>query len=239
MTTILFLSIVKALLDFPVDVADYELIDLFNWQEEVKDMISQLAFVRMVDVQTETIERYIRDGKLAADLEVPFGDNRSFKYYKEETVKKYAKQYGWDLITPANMKDKFMDMVKTMDMSYSYKPVLLKAMLEHVDENGRVLVEDIVNYFMDFYSSRQEKGLVVEKKKSLFCKEGYMEKDIEGIIFRNPFKRFEDMRFMSRCRDIEYVEFNRHVWKKLSGEEKAWIVGRCDERLEEYYSKLF
>ena len=226
-----------ALLDFPVDVGDYELIDLFNWQEEVKDMISQLAFVRMVDVQTETIERYIRDGKLTADLEVPFGDNRSFKYYKEETVKKYAKQYGWDLITPANMKDKFIEMVKTMDMSYSYKPVLLKAMLEHVDENGRVLVEDIVNYFMAFYSARKEKGLVVEKKQSLFYKDGYTEKDIEGIIFRNPFKRFEDMRFMSRCRDIEYVEVNRHVWKKMSGEEKAWIVGRCDERLEEYYRK--
>ena len=150
-------------------------------------MISQLAFVRMVDVQTETIERYIRDGKLAADLEVPLGDNRSFKYLKEETVKKYAKQYGWDLITPANMKDKFMDMVKTMDMSSSYKPVLIKAMLEHIDENGRVLVEDIVNYFLAFYSARKEEGLVVEKKQSLFCKVGYSNKDVERNIFMNPF----------------------------------------------------
>ena len=224
-------------LDFPVDVADYELIDLFNWQDEVKDMISQLEFVRMVDVQTETIERYIREGKIVADLEVPFGENRSFKYFKEETVKKYAKQFDWELITAANMKDKFMDMVKTMDMSFSYKPVLLKAMFEHVDENGRVLVADIVNYFMDFYSARKEKSLVVEKKQSIFGKDGYTKKDVEGIIFRNPFRRFEDMRFMSRCRDIEYVEFNRHVWKNLTGEEKEWIVGRCDEKLEEYYRK--
>lgn len=41
-------------LDFPVNAADYELIDLFNWQDEVKVMISQLDFVRIVDVQTET-----------------------------------------------------------------------------------------------------------------------------------------------------------------------------------------
>ena len=226
-----------ALLDFPVEVADYELIDLFNWQDEVKDMISQLEFVRMVDVQTETIERYIREGKIAADLEVPFGDKRSFKYFKEETINKYAKQYGWELIIPANMKAKFMEMVKTMDMSFSYKPVLLKAMLEHVDENGRILVEDMVNYFIEFYSARKEKGLVVEKKQSIFCKDGYTEKDVERNIFANPFKRFEDMRFMSRCRDIEYVEFNRYVWKRLTAAEKAWIVGRCDERLEEYYGK--
>ena len=40
---------------------------------------------------------------------------------------------------------------------------------------------------------------------------------------------------MSLCRDIEYVEFNRHAWKRLTTEKKVWIVGRCDEKLEEYY----
>jgi len=224
-------------LDFPVNAADHELIDLFNWQDEVKGMISQLEFVRMVDVQTETIERYLREGKITPDLEVPFGDKRSFKYFKVATVEGYAKEYGWELINPANMKDKFMDMVRTMDMSFSYKPVLLKAMLEHVDESGRVRVEDMVNYFMDFYRGRKESGLVVEKKSSLYCKAGYTRKDIERNIFGNPFKRFEDMRFMSRCRDIEYVEFNRHVWKGITQEETVWIVGLCDEKLEEYYRK--
>ncbi len=67
------------------------------------------------------------------------------------------------------MKDKFMDMVKVMDMSFSYKPVLLKAMSDHADENGKVGVGDVVDYFIEFYSVRKNKGLVVEKKKlSLF-----------------------------------------------------------------------
>ena len=104
-------------MDFPIDVADYELINLFNWQEEVKDLISQIEFVRMVDVQSETIERYIREGKIEPDLEVPIGTKRTFKYFTEEKVYKYAKKFGWELITPANMKDKFMDMVEVMDMS--------------------------------------------------------------------------------------------------------------------------
>ncbi|HOV27401.1 MAG TPA: DEAD/DEAH box helicase [Pseudobacteroides sp.] len=190
----------EVLLDFPVNVTDYELIDLFNWHEEVKNMISQLEFVRMVDVQSETIEKYIREGKIKPDLEVPIGDKRSFKYFREETVRKYASQYGWDLITPANMKDKFMEMVNTMDMSFSYKPVLLKAMFDHVDENGRVRVEDIVDYFIEFYSDRKNRGLVVEKKTSIYCKENYTRKDVEKNIFANPFKRFEDMRFMKRCK---------------------------------------
>lgn len=78
---------------------------------------------------------------------------------KEETVKNYARQYGWDIINPANMKAKFMDMVKTMDMSFSYKPVLLKAMFEHVDDKGRVIVEDIVNYFYRFLQCQKRKRL--------------------------------------------------------------------------------
>lgn len=224
-------------LDFPMNAADYELIDLFNWQDEVKDMISQLEFVRMVDVQTETIERYIREGKLKADLEVPVGDKRSFKYFREDTVRKYALEYGWELITAANMKDKFMEMVKTMDMSFSYKPVLLKAMFEHVNESGRVRVEDIVDYFINFYGDRKDKGLFIEKKSSIYCKEGFTRKNAERNIFANPFKRFEDMRFMKRSREIEFVEFNRHVFKKLTNKDIAWIKKHCDDKLEEYYGR--
>ncbi|MCX7923849.1 MAG: DEAD/DEAH box helicase family protein [Clostridia bacterium] len=224
-------------LDFPIDVADYELIDLFNWQDEVKDMISQLEFVRMVDVQSETIERYIREGRLKPDLKVPVGDKRSFKYFKEDTVKKYASEFGWELISAANMKDKFMEMVKAMDMSFSYKPVLLKAMLDHVDDKGRVRVEDIVDFFIGFYGDRKDKGLFVEKKSSMLCRDGFTRKDVERNIFANPFKRFEDMRFMKRCREIEFVEFNKHVFKRLTKEDIGWIKMHCDEKLGAYYGR--
>ena len=51
---------------------------------------------------------------------------------REESVRNIAKQYGWDLITPQNMADKFMKFIETMDMSFSYKPVLLKAIYEYM-----------------------------------------------------------------------------------------------------------
>ena len=76
----------EAWLDVPIDVSDYEIIDLFNWQNSVKDMISQIEFVRMVDVQSEMVDRYIKDGKIKPDLSVPFGDKRMFHYFREESV---------------------------------------------------------------------------------------------------------------------------------------------------------
>ncbi|WP_102401365.1 DEAD/DEAH box helicase [Haloimpatiens massiliensis] len=227
----------EAILDFPVDVTDYELVDLFNWQEKVKGMISQLEFVRMVDVQSETLSRYIKDGKIKTDLEVPMG-SKTVRYFNEDTVKKYAKEFGWDIINASNMKEKFMEMVKTMDMSYSYKPVLLMAMLENVNEKGKVLIDDIVDYFIDFYEDRKARHLVVEKKKSLYCREKYSKTEVKRNIFANPFKRFEDMGFMKKSKDAEYVEFNYYVWKKLSREERVWIGKWCEGKLEEYYGRI-
>ena len=158
----------EAWLDVPIDVSDYEIIDLFNWQNSVKDMISQIEFVRMVDVQPETVERYIKDGKVKPDLSIPFGDKRMFHYFREESIRNIAKQYGWDLITPQNMADKFMKFIETMDMSYSYKPVLLKAIYEYMDTSGRVALPDVVDYFIDFYEDRKAHGMIAEKSTSIY-----------------------------------------------------------------------
>lgn len=172
----------EAWLDVPIDVSDYEIIDLFNWQNSVKDMISQIEFVRMVDVQSETVERYIKDGKVKPDLSIPFGDKRMFHYFREESIRNIAKQYGRDLITPQNMADKFMKFIETMDMSYSYKPVLLKAIYEYMDTSGRVALPDVVDYFIDFYEERKAHGMIAEKSTSIYQKGGYTRKDVEKNI---------------------------------------------------------
>ena len=228
----------EAWLDVPIDVDDYEIIDLFNWQNSVKDMISQIEFVRMVDVQSETVDRYIKDGKIKPDLSVPFGDKRMFHYFREESVRNIAKQYGWDLITPQNMADKFMKFIETMDMSYSYKPVLLKAIYEYMDSNGRVALPDVVDYFIDFYEDRKAHGMIAEKPNSIYQKGGYTRKDVEKNVLSNPFKRFEDMRFLMRCKDVETVEVNPIIFRKLTREDWLHIVDVCDKSLEKYYARF-
>ena len=228
----------EAWLDVPIDVDDYEIIDLFNWQNSVKDMISQIEFVRMVDVQSETVDRYIKDGKIKPDLSVPFGDKRMFHYFREESVRNIAKQYGWDLITPQNMADKFMKFIETMDMSFSYKPVLLKAIYEYMDSNGRVALPDVVDYFIDFYEDRKAHGMIAEKPNSIYQKGGYTKKDVEKNILSNPFKRFEDMRFLMRCKDVETVEVNPIIFRKLTREDWLHIVDVCDKSLEKYYARF-
>ncbi len=225
----------EALLDWPVDATDYELVDIFNWQGEAAGMISQMEFVRRVDVQTETIERYVREGKLVPDLVVPMSEHRTFKYFREESLLKYADQYGWTLIDDTNRKDLFLDMIRQMDMSYSYKPVLVKAILLYADDKGRVKLEDIVSYFKFFYEDRRASGLFVEKKNSIFAKGGYSDKEAERNILSNPFKRFEDMQMLRHTKTLGIIQVEETVWKHLTKDEKDEIGRICDDKLRHYY----
>lgn len=227
-----------AIIDYPVDATDYEVVDIFNWQEEAKGMISQMEFVRRVDVQSETIERYVREGLLIPDLIVPMSEHRTFKYFKEETLKKYANEYGWRLIDEKNKKDIFLEMVHSMDMSYSYKPVLLKAILAYADEKGRVKLDDIISYFKSFYEGRRIKGLMVENPKSIFAKGDYDDKKVRNNILSNPFKRFEDMNMMNHSKTIGIIQVDALVWEKLSDSDREQIEKTCDKKLDEYYDRL-
>ncbi len=228
----------EALIDWPVDATDYELVDIFNWQEEAAGMISQMEFVRRVDVQTETIERYVREGKLIPDLVVPMSEHRTFKYFKEETLERYAEQFSWTLIDDSNRKDMFMEMIRQMDMSYSYKPVLIKAILLYADDKGRIKLEDIVSYFKAYYEGRRAAGRVVEKKNSIFAKGGYTDKEAERNILSNPFKRFEDMQMLRHTKTLGIVQVDEAVWKHLTMDEKAAIEKVCNEKLDRYFIRI-
>ena len=227
----------EALLDWPVDATDYELVDLFNWQEEAAGMISQMEFVRRVDVQSETVERYVREGKIVPDLTVPMSGNRSFKYFREKTVQNCAERFGWVLIDDTNRAELFMDMIRKMDMSYSYKPVLMLALLKYADGKGRVKLEDIAGYFRAYYESRREAGLFVEKPNSLFAKGGYTDHEAIRNILANPFKRFEDMQMLRHTKTLGIIQVDEAVWKRLTEADKQEIRQVCEEKLERYYRR--
>lgn len=227
-----------AIIDFPVSATDYESVDVFNWQEEAEGMISQMEFIRRVDASSETVEKYIREGEIIPDLIVPISEHRTFKYFTEETLEKTAEKFGWKLINDENRKELFMEMIRQMDMSYSYKPVLIKAILTNADAKGRIKLDDIVSYFRNYYEDRRNSGLVVEKANSIFAKGGYTDKDAQRNILSNPFKRFEDMQMLRHTKTLGIVEVEPTVWKNLSNEDKEEMMQICDEKLESYYMRF-
>lgn len=227
-----------ALIDLPVYATDYEPVELFNWQEQARSMVSQMEFVRRVDVQSETIERYIKEGKIKADLAVPISESRIFNYFKSETINQYAHEFGWDIIDSRNIKSKFIEFIRKMDMTYSYKPVLLLALLDLMDEHGRVEIEEIVSYFKEFYQQRRRAGAMVEKTNSIFSRENIPDSDAKRNILGNPLKRFSDMRFLSYSKDFEYIELHRAILRQFTADDAEEIRQICNKKLEQYYARI-
>ena len=227
----------EALIDFPVHMTGYETVDLFNWQDKAKDMVSQIGFVQMVNVAEETIEKYIRDGRIVPDMEVPVGEHRSFRFFEKDSVKKYASEFGWTIITRENMKALFMDMVKQMTMSYSYKPVFLLSMIKNMDQTGSAKLADVAADFARYYEGRRAKGLPPEKKTCIFTKGGYTAKDVEQLILRMPFRRFEDMHAVHHAKQLGTIQFYKALFNQLTDDDFDQIREISNAALRRYFGE--
>lgn len=135
------------------------------------------------------------------------------------------------------MKSMFIDMVKTMTMSYSYKPVFINAFLDHMDTEGNARLEDVVQEFASFYESRIEKGMPAEIRPCIFTKGGYTDKDVERLILSMPFKRFEDMHFIRHSKHLGIIQLDRAIIKCLTEKDIQDIRQYCNAALKRYFGE--
>lgn len=225
----------EALLDYPIYATGYEIIDLLNWQEEAKDMLSQMELTRQVSAQGETIANYIKQGKIVPDLQVPVGTNKFFNYFLKKRVKEYCRQFHWKQITRANKKDMFLEMARQMTMSYSYKPVFINAFFNYMNRDGEALLSDVAQEFASFYEDRVKNGLPAEKKPCIFTKGCYTQKDVERLILSMPFKRFESMGFMHHSKYIGIIRLDRHIKDNLTDNDICRLQEYCENAVERYF----
>ena len=201
-----------------------------------KDMYTQRELIQHLSVQkTQTIDEYIKKGKIVPDIVVDSPSGKKVNYYKKERVAEFAQKFGWTVITDENRFQLFMDMVNKMLMDHSYKPLLIKAIMECADPYGQVHLDLIVYYFKNFYEKRRDLGLKVEKEDSIFYNAGYSDKAVEQCILSNPFECFEKMQMMSYSKANNTITMDQIVWKNIACHKIAQI---CDDRLNEYFSKI-
>ncbi|MBE6852285.1 MAG: DEAD/DEAH box helicase [Ruminococcus sp.] len=225
----------SVLVDFPVHTMDYEIIDLFNWQDKASRMYSQMELVRHVSVQEETINKYIKDGKIIPDMDVPISEHKILHYFERKRVKEYCEKFGWTEITASNRKKLFLDFCKKMNMSYSYKPVFLISFLSCMNENGEAELDDIADSFAQYYEDRLKQGLPAEKKNCIFTRGSYTAKDVETLILSNPFRRFEDMGYMHHSKYLGILQIDKSIMKSFDENDLSELLTYCGEALDRYW----
>ena len=143
-----------------------------------------------------------------------------------------------DFDNTSELYQEFISEVISPRMSFSYKPILVKAMMELSDSSGAASLTSIINYYFDFYRWRNENTLFIEKQESSFIKYPLDFKRARNTILTYPYKRLAARRFMTYNKVDDTISIVPDIWKYISKQDKKAIIRICDLNIEKYYQKL-
>jgi hypothetical protein len=224
----------------PVDLwaRGYEEIDVFNWQEAVAGMLSASD----VEVELAAAEWRVRSavdrGLFVPDHVLTLGQ-RTYYYFVRERIDEIRQALSLPRVDDASIRDLFLDFVARMDMSSSYKPVLLWAILDKVDEHGRASINDVVQAFHAFYLGRLQQGLPMERSAARMHQADRLSRDdVRALMLTMPFRKFEQRKYLSYDRqDLSYLRFHSALWRQLTPDDRTTIRSQCERAITEYYER--
>lgn len=135
-------------------------------------------------------------------------------------------------------QDRLADLLeycRTMKMSYSYKPVLILALLYAGDKNGMLTVNKAAQYFRAFYNDRRAKGLTAEKKKCIYQRSDITDQQIVGNIISNPVKVLVESGFFFYNEENDVFSISPEIWTVIDSKHKAALTRICYQKLKDYF----
>lgn len=129
----------------------------------------------------------------------------------------------------------FIAYCKNMKMSYSYKAVLILALLECDNGNGELCISDAISFFKKYYEARKNNGLPAEIKKCIYLKDEISDEQIKNNIITNPIRVLCDTKMFFFNSQTEMFSMNPEVYSNLSGYDRGFLKKICKQRLKEYF----
>jgi superfamily II DNA or RNA helicase len=197
-----------AVLELALWAKEFREIDVFNWQDAVRGMLSVSELEVSLFTGEGKVRRAVERGEVLPDHTLTLGD-RTHYYFKAERKEEVRKSLDLPEINDENIRSFFMQFVEEMDMGASYKPVMLLALLDSVDEKGRAKVAEVASRFGAFYEERRRAGLTVERSTAVMARvESLGDADIQRVVLRMPLEKFGRRGYTLRGQ-------NWHIFKAL------------------------
>ena len=219
--------------------SDYQPINIFDWQEQVADMVTAPALSQMLRKSEEWVGDKFKAGEITADEVVDLGAGRAVAYFRKERAQELREQYNLPIVTEDNLFEDFLAFLDDMSMTYSYKPVWFLSLLAHVDDNGRASVAAVTNTFWQFYKDRLADGEIAEDGTSkLSAPDALPLSDVQQIISRGPFSRFSRLEYVGYGHDKAFYKIHQAVWQKLrEPDQRTAAETACRNSLTAYYER--
>ena len=152
--------------------------------------------------------------------------------FEENDICQYISE---NLDTSSVLFEAFLREVHDMRLNYSYKPILLLAILATANENGQAQMDHIISYYLDYYAHKVELGEIPEKRNSSFVKHPNDREQARKTIIKYPLSIFVNRGFLEFDKDKDIVTFKDSIWRKISQQYKQEIISCCKEALRNYY----
>src|SRR5262249_17879894 len=97
--------------------------------------------------------------------ELPLGE-RTVHYFHRDRAEEVREALGLPRKEDSTARERFLAFLGKMDMFLSYKPVMLLALLNEADKDGKARTACVARRFRQFYRDRRTEGLLVERPGS-------------------------------------------------------------------------
>lgn len=213
-------------------------IDVFTFEEKYQGYLSLEQAARELFIGTNTLSKWVKDKPTYSSLSLPIG-NKMMPYFSPENIAYIKQDRNLKEHNNETILGDFLEFINENTLTFSFKLVFMLGMLNHVDKEGEVNIDTLLDYYISFYKSRINRGLPVDKKNCIYTIDFLNERmKVKQNMLSNPFEKYERKRFVYYSKDLNILSFNPNLWAKLTEDIKSNIVEIENKFLSEYYASL-
>lgn len=213
-------------------------VDINTFEDKYGNYLNQEQVAREFYMSTGSITSWIKKGKLVPDASFAFG-SRKIYLFAPETVERARVENGITVHDDETIKEDFFSFLNERDYTLSYKMPFMLGLLKNLNNIGDANIDDVLDYYIDFYKDRIDKGLIVDKNSCPYNSETLKDrKMVKSSMLTNPFEKFERKRFMYYSKDLGVISINHALLAKLNKSDFNAIEKQMQDDLIDYYKKL-
>ena len=204
------------------------------------DLISLRALSHALRMDTTALRRWVEQGKLRADQ--PGAQlARGGYFFRRDRIEQLRREL-LPIAPPASgpeWRTEFLAFARSRNLSKSYKPVLLLALLDLVDRRGEVSIAALVAAFRAFYLRRRAAGLPVEfGPPAVDDPAAVSDAALRQLILRHPLERFLIKGLLQHDAEAGVVRFAPQLWDELRAFDMLDLRQSAEEQLRHYYGRF-
>ena len=213
-------------------------VNIADFSQKYADFLSVEQLAQDFFVSTETVNDWIKKGKIIPTTSFPFGSKKIHLFSKEDS-EKYRKMLNIKVHDETTILSDFFDFLEQRDYTFSYKMPFLLSFLKNMGQTGDAEIEAVLLDYTKFYENRVNARLGVERKNCPFSKEYLLDKSkMKQNMLSNPFEKFERKRFLYYSKDLSIISMNTALFEQLDADKIRKIKNQMLFDLEHYFENL-